>query len=119
MENKNTITALVVDEQEAPIPGKQMLPTLQSLRTRVVEIKKEALSESLNGLISDMTEILADLTVSPENIKLEEVNVEVQFTADGGVRWIASAGAGLSHSMRLTFKIRSRNATESNNSEQH
>lgn len=102
MKNKSTITMLFV-EQEKPV--QQLLPSLQGLKLKLVEVKKEVLSKSLSELISDINELLESLPILNERAILDQVSIAVQFSAEGGVACIASASAGFSNSMTLTFKV--------------
>ena len=82
-----------------------MLPTAGTVKVKLLEIRKSALSESLKLLINDLAEILNGIDAPTQGVRLRQVSIAVQFTTEGGIAWIASAKTGLSNSMTLTFDV--------------
>lgn len=103
MKKKSTITMAFIEYEKQ---RHQLLPSPSGLKSKLIEVKKEAISNSLVNLISDLKEILERLPVSNGSIILDQTSIAVEFTAEGGVAWVASANVSLSNSMILTFKIR-------------
>ena len=105
MASKPTVT-MVFEEEDRNTH--QVLPTMSSLRTKLVEVQKAALAQSLAALANDMNEIVDTVSVSNPKANLKQIVIAVQFNAEGGIAWIGSAKTGVSNGMTLTFEILSR-----------
>jgi hypothetical protein len=102
MNRKSVVTMSFPEEGKSQ---KQFIPSIRKLGRKLVDVDKKAILKSLNGLISDVTEILDNLSTDNPKVKLDEVSIGVEFTTEGGIAWVASVTAGTSSSMTLTFKV--------------
>ena len=77
---------------------------MSDLKLKLVDVNKKALSQSLNRLVTQMNELIVNLPVS-NDVYLEKVSIAVQFTAEGGISWIANANTSSANTTTLTFKL--------------
>lgn len=103
---KKAKIAMAFQDEEEPI--RKMFPSFENLKMKIMEVKKDVLSESLRNLINDMEDILEAVDSDVSKINLKQVSISVQFNSEGGIAWIGSAKTGVTNSMTLTFNIRSK-----------
>lgn len=106
MTAKTQIPVLV---DEAGERGRAMLPGIERVLRKVVQVEKKAVSRSLALLIQDVEEIVGEIPQHLQAITPRTLTVAVQIGADGGISWIGAVKAGVSSSMTLTFELGRKN----------
>jgi hypothetical protein len=69
----------------------------------IKEIDADTLKNSLKALCDQITSFMSDVKEAGQ-FQLDEVNVQAQVTAEGGVALIGTAKAGIKGAINLTFK---------------
>lgn len=107
MTKKNKIELTFIEENQEPELDSNMFSSGKIINTVVRGIGKDVLTESINQLVCDVSDILEEVTSNPsEKVVLEQVSISANINAQGGVSWIANMSTSLSNSINLTFKIK-------------
>jgi hypothetical protein len=63
-----------------------------------------ALKKSLSDLVAKLAQVMDAAETADSRLRLAEMEVGVELTAEGGVNLIGTATVGLNTSIKLTFK---------------
>jgi hypothetical protein len=82
--------------------NKSILRRAGTIVQGTVDIDTEKLKANLTGLVEKIKTVIAVAQAAPGSLALDEVEVGIEVTAEGGVALIGTVGA--TASMTLTFK---------------
>lgn len=98
----NTIPVLVDDTQDLDDEG-TLSGSLLSPGDKIKEISADKLRQSITDLSGNISDILQDIK-NVGGFNLNQVQVSMEISAEGGVALIGSAKAGAKGAITLTFE---------------
>jgi hypothetical protein len=104
MEPGQTLSIVVAPEPEPRDDAKGLFHRPGPEPGIVKKIPVEQLQKELSALSDSIGEMLDNASsAEPGKLQLEELSVQVEITASGGINLIGSANVGATASMTLTF----------------
>jgi len=102
MENTIKEISVIVEDKKAKSEGNLSGRKKPKIRTK--KINTETLKESMSDLSEQISEILQNIK-SVGDFKLQQVQLAVEISAEGGVSLIGTAKAGVKGAVTLTFGV--------------
>ena len=99
------IISVLVDEPMGTARG--ALPSLSGAARTVIEISTDSLSTSLKDFIARFQDVLdEDTTCEKSAFSVDQIELSLAVNGQGGVELIGRVTAGVTASIKLTFKRR-------------
>ena len=101
---RETIQVLVLEPEE-PIPGRRMVPGVGQVAARLMDVPIEAVKSGIREVTEQVSEIVQDLPSDNRFVRLDQISIDLNISANGSVQWIAGIGGAVGSTVTLTFKV--------------
>jgi hypothetical protein len=103
MSSSSTLSVVVADEGDDGSPGGTKRGSFSQAESVVEDVSADVLRENLSALSDTLSEVFEDLR-AVGNFTLQEVRLQVEVSASGGVQLVGTAKAGGKGAITLTFR---------------